>query len=129
MNTVMAAMRTTDVRAVGGLCQSDRELNKLKRFLRGVFIREKKGGRIGPRRSIKGFHSKGASYEFENDDGMPITIKVSCTVYKRLEFDSNAFTGSLQTGSQYDFGTSEPPRRHSEGRRQTRDCAHGDLHD
>ncbi|TEB35951.1 Piwi-domain-containing protein [Coprinellus micaceus] len=74
ITTVMAVVKTNDVRFVERLCKSDRDLNKLKRFLRGVFIREKKGGRIGPRRSIKGFHRDGAYYEFENDDGMSITI-------------------------------------------------------
>lgn len=55
-----------------------RELVRAKKLFRGVFIREKKGNppREGPRRSIKGFHEKGALFTFENDDGMPITIKV-----------------------------------------------------
>lgn len=80
-DAVLELLGKRNVRDLEGM--KDRDLMRLKKLLRGVFIREKKGNppREGGRRSIKGFHSQGALYTFENDEGMPITIQQH---YKRL---------------------------------------------
>ncbi|TEB35970.1 Piwi-domain-containing protein [Coprinellus micaceus] len=74
IDALLAFFNTRDIRFLEKSEGFKERLGAINHIFKGIFIRETKGGRKGGRRKIKGFQSDGALYQFENDDGVTLTI-------------------------------------------------------
>ena len=78
---MMTALGSRNIRDLSNL--NDRQWKDITKLFKGVIIIENKPDKKrrpddpGRRRKILDFHRAGAFFEFENSDGMTITIEVS----------------------------------------------------
>jgi len=84
---MIEACQVRDLRGLRELPQSNpRKWKDIVKFFKGVLITDEKAvGVKGGRKAIKGFDLQGALYEFVNDDGDRVTVKVRhATFIQRL---------------------------------------------
>jgi hypothetical protein len=109
IDALLAFFNTRDIRFLEKSEGFKERLGAINHIFKGIFIRETKGGRKGGRRKIKGFQSDGALYQFENDDGVTLTIAVSFATFTKFPFEAHrkCAVATLPTGEQSEVGA--PP--------------------